>query len=60
MSGLRLQNLVQSAGETKVKTRKILFSSKQDLIRLKSGSVREKDQIDVIALKRLLDEDSEA
>ena len=54
MSGMRFQNLMQSAGETVVKERRIRFASKQDLIHLKSGSVREKDQIDVIALKRLL------
>ena len=57
MSGLRFQNLNQSAGETTVKDRKVRFASKRDLILLKSESVREKDQIDVIALKRLLAEE---
>lgn len=60
MSNLRFQNLDQTAGETTINGRTIRFASKQDLIQLKSGSVREKDQIDVIALKRLLAEDGEA
>jgi predicted nucleotidyltransferase len=57
MSGMRFQNLMQSAEETEVKERRIRYASKQDLIQLKSGSVREKDQIDVIALTRLLAEE---
>ncbi len=54
MSGLRFQNLMESAGVTTVAGSTICFASRKDLIRLKSSSVREKDQIDVIALKRLL------
>ena len=59
MSGFSFQDLMISSGSTTVGESTIHFAGKQDLIRLKSGSVREKDQIDVIALKRLLAEGAE-
>ena len=60
MSGLRFRDLVDSTGSTEVKGRQIFFASKEQLILFKSSSVREKDQIDVIALKRLLADEENA
>lgn len=53
MTGLSYDDLLVDAGSFQVAGTDIHFASKADLIRLKSSSVREKDQLDVMALKRL-------
>jgi predicted nucleotidyltransferase len=53
ISGLVYEDLAADAEVFEIGGRKTLFASKDALIRLKSSSVREKDQLDVAALKRL-------
>jgi hypothetical protein len=53
MTGLRHADLLDNAGTFRIGDSDIRFAAKADLIRLKSSSVREKDQLDVMALKRL-------
>jgi hypothetical protein len=53
MSGLRYRDLAIDADEFELSGRKIRFASKPALIGLKSRSQREKDQLDVVALKQL-------
>jgi hypothetical protein len=55
MSGLSYRDLATDAETALVGDQPIRYASKSALIRLKSGSVREKDQIDVIALRQLMD-----
>lgn len=56
MSGLRYPDLMEEAVPHEVEGRVINHASRSSLIRLKSGSVREKDQLDVLALKKLEDD----
>lgn len=56
MSGLTYGDLIEGARETEVAGRIVRFASKSQLIRFKSDSVREKDQIDVMALRRLTED----
>lgn len=53
MSGLRYLDLRTDASILSLQCHQIPYASKAALIRLKSGSVREKDQFDVAALKQL-------
>jgi hypothetical protein len=53
MSGLRYLDLRTDASILTLQGHQIPYASKAALIRLKSGSVREKDQFDVAALKQL-------
>lgn len=53
MSGLRLPDLRPDAGVLRLSRGDVLYASRASLIRLKERSLREKDQLDVIALKRL-------
>lgn len=53
MSGLRYLDLKTDASILSLQGHQIPYASKAALIRLKSGSVREKDQFDVAALKQL-------
>jgi hypothetical protein len=53
MSGLRYPDLRADASILTLHGHAIPYASKAALIRLKSGSVREKDQFDVAALKQL-------
>jgi hypothetical protein len=53
ISGLVYEQLAVDADIFDLSGRKILYASKAALIRLKSSSVREKDQLDVAALERL-------
>ncbi len=59
MTGLRYADVAGDAVRTGIGGREILHASKAMLIRLKSASVREKDRLDVTALRRL-DEDPHA
>lgn len=53
MSGLHYADLLADAERFNLGGRIIHYASKVALIRLKEGSVREKDQLDVLALKQL-------
>jgi hypothetical protein len=53
MSGLRYLDLKVDAPILSLEGHEIAYASKAALIRLKSNSVREKDQFDVAALKQL-------
>jgi hypothetical protein len=53
MSGLRYRDLAIDADEFELSGRKIRLASKPALIGLKCRSQREKDQLDVVALKQL-------
>jgi predicted nucleotidyltransferase len=53
MSGLRYPDLRSDASIFSLQGHQIPYASKGALIRLKSGSVREKDQLDVAALRQL-------
>lgn len=53
MSGLHYQDLAKDAECFPIGALTILYASKPALIHLKSGSVREKDQMDVRALRQL-------
>lgn len=55
MSGLTFDNLAKDAEHFQIKGREILYASKAALIRLKETSVREKDRLDVMALRQLAD-----
>jgi len=54
MAGCTYRDLIADSETTTLVGHSIRYASKSALIRLKSGSVREKDQIDVIALKGLI------
>lgn len=56
MSGLTYGDLIDEAEQTEVAGRTVRFASRAQLIRFKSDSVREKDRIDVIALKQLAED----
>lgn len=53
MSGFLFEDLVKDAEAFHFSDREVLYASKKTLIDLKSRSVREKDQMDVAALKKL-------
>ncbi len=53
MSGFSFEDLAKDAETFRFSGREILYASKTTLIDLKGRSVREKDQMDVAALKRL-------
>jgi hypothetical protein len=53
ISGRLYSELASDAETLELKGRRILFASKNALLRLKRDSVREKDQLDVAALERL-------
>jgi len=53
MSGQHYEDLLSDAETLLLQGRRIQYASKTALIRLKQSSVREKDRIDVAALKRL-------
>ena len=56
MSGLIYEDLAKNGEIIQLGPHKITYASKGDLIRLKANSVREKDQLDVIALRKLWDD----
>ena len=56
LSGLVFHDLAADAEVLELNGREILYASKAALIRLKNSSVREKDQLDVAALKRLTED----
>ena len=56
MTGLRFADLAVDAVRFSMGGREILHASKAALVRLKSGSVRDKDRLDVAALRRLEDD----
>ena len=53
MSGKSYLDLAEDAEVFEVQGLEILYASKKSLIELKSNTVREKDQLDVQALKKL-------
>lgn len=53
ISGKTYTDLAQDAAVFKVQDLKVLYASKKSLIELKSNTVREKDQLDVQALRKL-------
>ncbi|MEQ1850048.1 MAG: nucleotidyl transferase AbiEii/AbiGii toxin family protein [Chthoniobacteraceae bacterium] len=53
MAGLRYADFAADAPKHRLGDRTLLYASKAALIRLKSASVREKDHLDVSALRRL-------
>lgn len=55
LSGLHYSDLLSDAGTFTLRNRAIRFASKHALLRLKSTSLREKDRIDALALRQLLD-----
>lgn len=58
LSGSGYGDLIDESEAVDVAGRTIRLASKAQLIRFKSASVREKDQIDVLALRRLLEDPS--
>jgi len=58
MIGLHYDDLVADAGTLGLRGHAIRYASKRTLLRLKSGSLREKDRIDALALRQLLDRES--
>jgi predicted nucleotidyltransferase len=53
MRGLKFADIAADAATREINGRKVHYASKAGLIRLKSGSSRDKDALDVAALKRL-------
>lgn len=53
LSGMHFEDLIKGAEHLELSGRLIHFASKAALIRLKERSDREKDQYDVVALKKL-------
>jgi hypothetical protein len=53
MSGLHYSDLLLDAGTLRIGALEIRFASRAALIRLKERSVREKDRLDVMALRRI-------
>ncbi len=54
LSGLTFDDLISGAERATLGDRTFPYASKSQLITIKSGSVREKDQLDVLAMKKLL------
>lgn len=55
LSGLTFQDLKDSTEQAVLRGRAFQSASKTQLIAIKSSSVREKDQLDVMALKQLIE-----
>lgn len=53
LSGMHFEDLIKDAEHLELSGRSIAFASKAALIMLKERSAREKDQLDVAALKKL-------
>lgn len=53
MTGLQYADLLRDAGTLQTGVHEIRYASRAALIRLKERSVREKDRLDVLALRRL-------
>lgn len=53
MSGRHFADFIAGAGTFLMGTRSVRYISRRDLIALKEHSVREKDRLDVLALRRL-------
>ncbi len=60
MKGLRYEDFLPEARRVKLRDREIFHLSPQQLIRLKTGSYREKDQLDVIAMRNILNDERAA
>ena len=56
IGGFVFDDLVADAETASISGRTFRYASKSQLIRIKSSSSREKDKIDIIALKRLIDD----
>jgi len=56
MAGLVFSDLITDAEEARMGDRAFRFASKAQLIRLKETSLREKDRLDVIALRQLIED----
>lgn len=56
LSGLRFPDLVTDAATFEVGGRTIRYASKAALLRLKGASPREKDRLDVAALRKLIED----
>lgn len=54
MAGGKYEDFIAEAETTRIREYEVRYASKASLIQVKSGSVREKDRIDVIALTELL------
>lgn len=54
LAGLSFGDLVHETETSQIQGRPFHYASKSQLIRIKSGSHREKDQLDVSALKQLI------
>lgn len=55
LSGLTYEDLIAGAEAARLGGRQFSYASKSQLIAIKSGSVREKDQLDVMAMKKLIE-----
>jgi hypothetical protein len=56
VGGTRFADLIEDARRLDVGGRQVRVASIPALIRIKSGSVRERDRLDVLALKRLAED----
>lgn len=56
IKGLRYEDFASEARSVQLQDREILFLNPEQIIRLKADSRREKDQLDVIAMRNLLQE----
>ena len=56
LAGLRFADLITDAPSFEVAGRMIRYASKEALLRLKGSSSREKDRLDVAALRKLLED----
>jgi hypothetical protein len=56
MSGMRYDDLAKDAERFALSGRTISYASKAALIRLKESSVRDKDRLDAVALRKLADD----
>jgi hypothetical protein len=54
MSGRRFDDVIVDADHFKLRGKSISFASKPSLIGWKEKSVREKDQLDALALRKLM------
>lgn len=56
LSGMSYDDLIEAAETAPLGDRVFPYASKVQLIAIKSGSVREKDQLDVLAMKKLIED----
>lgn len=56
IKGLRYEDFASEARSVQLQDREILFLNPEQIIRLKADSCREKDQLDVIVMRNLLQE----